>query len=116
MRSAALRKMEARSFHGIASQPALAASAPSMARATVASSASWYTQICRAWSEGINCLASLPVLFYCKRFDVGMAVSRSEYAYTKSGTHRFPINDDRDLKGKLLLHLCDRGLQGCALR
>jgi hypothetical protein len=45
-------------------------------------------------------------------------LQQSEYAaYTKSKTtHRFPINDYRDLKGKLLLHLRDRGLQGCALR
>ena len=38
---------------------------------------------------------------------------QSGSTYTKSETHRFPINDDRDLKRKLLLHLRDRGLQGC---
>lgn len=64
IRSAALRKMAARSPHGKASHAALAARAPSIARATVASSASWYVQRCRAWSEGITCLASFPVLTY----------------------------------------------------
>jgi hypothetical protein len=30
-------------------------------------------------------------------------------------THWLPIYDDRDLKGKLLLHLRDYGLQRCTL-
>ena len=40
----------------------------------------------------------------------------NKHAYTAPKTHSFPIDDDRDIKGKLLLHLCDCGLQGGALR
>ena len=73
-RTAALRKMAARSFHGMSAHVFCASSAPAMAvyrrqrarssaRRTLisASSASWYSQTAVAWSAGLYCLARLPV-------------------------------------------------------
>jgi hypothetical protein len=65
-RSAALRKMAARSFQGNDSHSSFAASAPSMAFDTVAWSAWWYVHRCWAWACGRGWVARFPVFtFVC---------------------------------------------------